>query len=238
MCTGIELALAAAALSAAGTGASLYGKAQEGKAMNSAANAELQRQEAYQQKGRDIFQQSLAQNTQPVANTQIAKGTQDAQQQYAALNSPTNVKPDFGTGSASQNNVVNSASQAKVANAGNALAPLQGMSDWQTQQAIGNLMANSALGQNASFASSSQNVLPYELEQAQNSQSGLTGVGSLMNTAGGLLGLYGMTMPAAATGSFAPAMNNGVWASMSPFQQYSSLPGNILTSGMSTLPPF
>ncbi len=196
------LTIAGIATMLAGTGMSEYAGFSENQAMNNAAGAELERQRGYQQKGIGEFEQSLAQSTPAAAQQQRQAGTQSAMNEYqkmAQVPSPTT--QSYGDPSATQNKINQAGSQATVAGRGAAAAPMQGVQDWQLQQYIKDLQANSGLQQNMLNAQRSEQVLPLELQQAQQSMQGLSGIGSLVSTAGGLMGLYGAlnAVPSAAT---------------------------------------
>ena len=211
--------------------------------MNAAAGNELQRQNQFNQKGKGIFEQSLAQSTPQQATEQQTQGAQAALQQYAKVNAVPGGQASYGAGDPTKNAINEVGAKGKLSATGQATAPMQGVSDWQMHQYIKDLQAKTALNQNAVFARQSESVLPLELAQARNKDSALSGIGGLAQTAGGLMSLYGILNPALAGASaapFAPGMNAGTsaFASQAPFMQSAMLPPNLLNSSISTLPPF
>ena len=193
MCTGLEIAGIATAL--AGTGASEYAGISEKNAMNSAANNELARQQQYNQQGQKAFQQSLQQSTPQAVQGQLNTGAEQAVKAYGALQQ--NQVPGQGlTAGMTQPNsgavaAENSLIGGRTGQSNAAASKLQGYGNYNTQQYLGNLAANTQLGQIGNFARQSESVLTLELQQAQNSQSALAGIGSLGQTVGGLMGLFG-----------------------------------------------
>lgn len=195
--------IAALGLGLGGAGVDMYANNQVRNKMNSDTSAELARQKQYQNQASNVFDQSLNKSTPQAANQQIGQG----QQQLAGLiNQVQGVPlsasmPSFGdTNSQTQ--------QAKQGMSNKAASTLGGYGNFGLQQNIKDLQANSQLGLISGQARQSANVLPYELQQAQNSEQGLQSIGSLMSMAGMLAGLGGMMMPA---GAALPASQTGAW---------------------------
>lgn len=184
-----ELVLLGLALSAAGAGAQIAGAQQSQSAMNTALGNELQDQAAYQKQASNVFQNSLSQSTPKAAQDQMLQGQQLAQAQYQKLeNTPltgTAAPAAFGSQGAQDINV----GQKQLSNT--AQANLQGYSEWDLQQAIKDLTAKGQLGVIGGLAQNRAQILPYQLQVAQQAGGDLTGIGSLLGAAGGVVGGIG-----------------------------------------------
>lgn len=203
MCTGAELAIAGLLASGAGTGLQMNAASQERQAMNDAVAQQLAQQQQFQQKGQAELQQSLAQNTPQAVKQQQAAGTTAAQQEYSKVNAiPLTVSS--GAAPSFRDAIVGDTAGARTSLMNKEAAPLQGYSDQQVQQWINNLQSNTALRQNAALSQLAASTLPIQLQAAQNSQSGMAGLGSLLSSAGGLVGLYGTTLPKTAATAISP----------------------------------
>lgn len=184
-------------LTAAGTTAGVVSSTQEKNAMNSKAEAELTRQQNYAKQGQNVFEQSLSKSTPQAVAGQQGAGAQRALQEYTKLQS--NQVPGSANGVGQINapnqlaNTEDAIVRGKVNQQNEAGSVLQGYNASGLQQGIKDERARANLGQIGAFAQGSSNALPLELSQAQNSWSGLSGLGSLLNSAGGLLGIYGAT---------------------------------------------
>jgi hypothetical protein len=178
-----------------GTGLGLYSAFKTKDAMNDVLNAELARQRGYQQTGQRELDAAVAQASPEAYKRQIATGAQDARQSYQQaqplLNASGFVTPTMQKGAS------DSRAGSDIRRSQEAGAQMQGYNDAAVQQAIEQLKAKTRLAQNAQFAANSEAVLPAELQSASQKYSGLASLGSLAGTAGGLLGLYGLTRPAA-----------------------------------------
>ena len=212
--------IAALALMGGGAGASMAAGAKERSAMNAATQAELQRQQGFAQHGQNLFQQSLGQSGTPVANQQVQQGNQqvmEATQNAARVPFGNSVAPLPGAG----NSLASAALDASLGRSQNANAALQGYSNYGFQQGLKDQSIGSQLGVLNNQARSSASVLPYEVQQASTSQSGLNSLGQLMSIAGMLTGLYGLTSaPTASASSLASpgafdasATGTGAWGS-------------------------
>lgn len=192
-----------------GTGASVASSQIEKGNMNDAAKAELMRQQDYAKQGQNVFEQSLSQSTPDAVKSQMDKGSQQALQEYTKLQNG-NQLPQL----ANANAQINPSKQynatedtlvgAKTGASNTANAVLQGYNSSDVLQGIKNLQARSQLGQIGSFSNASSSVLPLELQAAQGSASGLAGIGSLLQSSGGLASTYGaVNKPATSNFNFA-----------------------------------
>lgn len=188
-----------AAVSAAGAGVQEAGVAQSNRAMNNTINDELTQQAEYQKQGQQVFQQSLQQSSPQSTQQQMQQGQQLAQNQYQKLEAAplSTGNAPFQSGAPSYQAEV----QGRTQNSNASQAALQGYSEWDLQQAIKDLSANSQLGIINRNAAGAASILPYQMQQASHAGDALSGVGSLLGSAGGLVGLYGATsgLGAAAT---------------------------------------
>jgi hypothetical protein len=168
--------------------------------MNAAAAAELERQQGYQKRASSTFQESLGQSTPEAAQRQIGQGSEQALREYQTLaNAPLSVSAASQNVAPTQNSTVDTArNQQYDKMMGGLNAANQGYGNYTLQQYLKNLQAGSQLGIIGSEAQASSGVLPLELQDASQSWSGLQGIGSLLQAAGGLMGLYGAVNPSLA----------------------------------------
>lgn len=182
----------AAAASIIGTGLSVAGAETAKSRMNSAANAELERQAQFQKQSTALFRQSLGQSTPQAAQTQLGQGQTAAQAELAKV-----AQQPLGLAMPTQQqtgNVVGTKEQgARSKLMTQAVAPNLGYSEYGLQQSIQNLLNQQRLALIGQQSGMSAGVLPIELAQAQQSGSTLSGIGSLLSTAGYLGGMYGAT---------------------------------------------
>jgi hypothetical protein len=183
--------LVALGLMGAGLGASEGASVMEGRAMNSKAQNELARQRAYQHRGMGVFNQSLGQSTPQAAQQQIGQGQRQALQSSQMSALPLMALPSAPNEPFSS--VANAASGAESNRAIGSNAALQGYSNYGLQQYLKDLSAGSQLGLISNQAQQSENVLPVELQQASQSQQGLSSLGQLLSAAGMLTGIGSMT---------------------------------------------
>jgi len=90
-------------------------------------------------------------------------------------------------------------------------AQLQGYSNVPLQQGLNNMNANNQLGVISQNAGDWASILPLQLQQASQSEAGLSGLGSLLSTAGGVVGLSGL--------------GSSPVQSMTPWSQVGNYPG-------------
>lgn len=234
------LALAGLAASAAGTGVSMSAQAAARDEANRKTQQELQRQRGFQQQGKQQFAASLGKSGSDVAQKQIDTGTQQHLAEYQKAQAlPTAISQPTQLDQPSQN-LHQQAESAYVGQQGQARAQLGGYSEWDLQQWIKNLRAQQQLGQVQNFARGSQNVLPYELEQAQHSQDTMQGIGTGLSAlgalGGGVSGIWGAANAAKAAAAAAQA--GQVASASEPFLAYypslvGSLGGVVNGMGMS-----
>lgn len=221
-CTGLEIAGLVA--SVAGSGLGVLSSSQAKDNMNQAANAELMRQQDFAKKGKNVFEQSLQESTPDALAKNRQAGALQAVQEYQKLQGAQ--APQLGLLSEGQvnpneraNATENTIVGAQTARSNNANAALQGWNTSDVAQSIKDLQARGRLGQIGAYSNQSASLLPLELNAAQHSEDGLTGLGSLLNTAGGLASTYGSVQPPASNFNFASTMQpaqgipfNNMWA--------------------------
>lgn len=190
--------IAGLVLGGAGAGVNAYAGERTHGAMNSAVNQEMARNRGYQQQGQQVFQQSLDQSTPQAAKQQIGQGQQqlagliqNAQAVPLSASMPSNTLGDSGVNAQAQ--------QAKTNMSNTAASNYGGYSNYGLQQYLKDMQAQNQLGVINQNARGWANVLPAQLQDAQNSQQGLQALGSLLGTAGLVTGL-GSAMSAPATG--------------------------------------
>ena len=218
---GTIVEIAGAALALGGAGTEMYANNQVRNKMNNLTGQELTRQKQYQNQASDVFNQSLSKSTPQAANQQIGQG----QQQLAQLINQVQGVP-LSASMPSFGDVNSSSQQAKQGMSNTAASNLGGYSNYSLQQRLKDIAAQSQLGVISGNARQSSNVLPYELQQAQNSEQGLQSAGSIMSDVGMLAGLGGMGMGmsaaapatsgldywgAAPAGSYGNMWQNGKW---------------------------
>jgi hypothetical protein len=220
MCTGLEIAALAAM--AGGTGMGMAASSMEKGAMNQATQDELNRQQEYARKGQAAFEKSFEQSTPEAVAAQQAAGATKAAQEYTKLQNQDvlgkGLQSQWGAVSPNEQLVAteNALVGGRVGQQNTAAARLQGYGQSALDQQLKDQEARTQLGQISQFAQASQNVLPLELQAAQNSQAGLAGAGQLLTTAGSLAGLYGMMSPAAAPGALTSGQGAAFQAGFGP----------------------
>ena len=192
-------ALVGLGLMGAGTGLSEWGNVRAQGAMESAAQNELARQRGYQQRATGVFNQSLSQSTPQAAMQNIGQGQQQylsAMRQAALpqLGLPSNVANLPGS------NIVDTGEKARAAQTLGAASDLGGYGNYELQNRLNSLNTWPQLNIIGNEAQQSANVLPLELQQASQSQTGLQSIGQLLNMAGMMTGLYGLTQAPAGAG--------------------------------------
>lgn len=203
-------------ISALGTGLSMTANTEEQNSANKAAENEINLQNQFAQQGKNVFENSLSQSTPQAVQKQINQGQQTAANQYAALQSQglpgaslnTESNPQPQQSQATENAQVG----AKIGQQNAASAALQGYNASDVAQYIKDLQAKTQLGQIGTFAQQSENTLPAQLQQALQSQSTLSGIGSLLSSLGNLGGIYG-------------AINSGGMSGVTPMSQVGNYGG-------------
>ena len=184
-------AIIGTAASLAGTGASVAAASAQQDEMDKAVRQQLLQQKGFQKRGTELFQASQQKSTPRAAQQQIGQGEEKAKQLYAQLQSvpmATLASPSVTPANAAVD-TQRQAEYGRVIGAPN--AALQGLTDYNLQQWIKNLQAQTGLGVNSLLSQNAASVLPYRIQDASTSQQGLQGLGSLLSTAGNLAGMYG-----------------------------------------------
>lgn len=193
------------ALSAAGTVAQSSAASATRSAEDKATDSQLQQQLALQGKATQQFNQNLPGNTVQSAQQQIGNSAGNSKQLYAAAQAqPTQTSANPLT----LNPVVQARFDAGTQNQGNASAQNAGYSQWGVNQAIQNMLAGQQLGLINNQSQSLANTLAPNLNQAGQSQAGLTGLGSILGTLGTAVGVGGTL--GAKQGLFGTAAAKGV----------------------------
>lgn len=187
-------ALVGLALAGVGAGISEKASSDERDSMNNVMNQEQAQQQQYQKQATSVFNNSLANSTPAKANQQIGQGANQALQEYTKLQASPLSSATSPLGlSTPQGAIVNSATQANRALQNQSAAGLQGYNNWNTQQNVSNTLSNANLGLISGQAQQAAAYLPQELSLAQNSEQGLAGLGSLLGSAGQLVGVGSAT---------------------------------------------
>ena len=192
--------LAGLAVSLAGTGAQMAASADEKDKMNKATDAELSRQQDIQKKATNVYQQNLEHQGAAPFKQESDAGTNRILQQYQQLQA---VPLQLGqTKGAEQNyGMVNNQNQAARQTMSNqASAPLFGYQNALAGMGNRDILTNANLGLLGNESQASQAVLPLELQSASQADAGLAGLGSLLGTAGSLMGMAGATQAGPAAG--------------------------------------
>lgn len=194
-------------LAAAGAGMQIAGARKSERAMERSIEGEIKRQRGYRDEAMQAYQQSLEQSGAGVAQQQIGQGEATRAAAYKRLE-----QIPLGTPSNTQA-PIESTTAGKVAgkkeqNIAGAQASFMGLSEWQLQQLIKNMRARQRLGLIGTVSADSASVNPYEVQHASQAGDTLSGIGSLLGTAGSLVGMYGMGAPgaAASVGTAVPSM--------------------------------
>lgn len=179
------------ALTAAGTAASSVANSEATSAENKATDNQLSQQQALQKKATGLFNQNLPGNTQQAAQSQIGSANTQLQNQYkqAALAPLTPTANPINVSPVVQARADQSTQQQGAANAQN-----QGYSQWGVNQAIQNMLAGQQIGLVNNQASQLYGTYGANMNQAAQSSSGLSGIGSILGTLGTAVGVGGNTL--------------------------------------------
>lgn len=182
------LPLIAAAASVAGTGLSMAGAQEARDAANRATSQELERQRKLQVQAEQQYAMARNQATPEQAASTISGAANQRQQDYQQIQGlPLSYsQPGTQIGKA----VVNARDAANLNLSNRARAALSGYDQWLLNRQIEQQQTGNLLGVTAGLARSSGNVLPIELGAAQHAGDTLSGVGSLLGTAGSAMGSY------------------------------------------------
>ena len=178
------LPLLGLALAAAGTGVSMTAAESAKKAANNQLLQQLNKQREYQKRATPIFEQSLSSSQPEEVQSYL---NQDSQTNKQLLNFVQNTMPS----STRENPLERVRSNAAINQQNQANAALQALRNFSTQQFLQNRDTSNQLGVVSGLSAASAQNSPYLINQAMQSQSGLSGIGSLMSTAGGLTALAG-----------------------------------------------
>jgi hypothetical protein len=184
--------------------------------MNDVMAQQLAAQKKLQQRGQQVFGESLKQSTPQAAQQQIAQGSSQLlnaarQAQAVPLGLPTNA-----TTSADQQ-----ANQARAGLDAQAMADFGGYGQFGQQQALKDREVSSQLGFLNDQSRYNASMLPGELQAAQHEYAGLQGIGSLLGTVGQLGGLAGQMglFSAPSTAGFGQAATNSMTSPWGMFGQ-------------------
>lgn len=159
-------------------------------AMNDAVKRELLRQSGFQRKATGAYEQSLGQSTPQAAQKQLGQGQQQALAEYQKVQAvPLSVSSPVQPGAKDQ------ITQSSRNNAYSDLmakrnAENQGYGNFGLQQYLKDLTANQQIGAIGNMAGRSQGILPYEVQAASQSWGGLHALGTALQAAGSLAGIY------------------------------------------------
>lgn len=183
---GVET-IAGLAASLIGAGLSASAASSEQNAQNNAVKQELLRQQGFAQQGQKVFANNLAASTPQATQSGIQTG---ANQAANAVQLARAVPLSLGQSvSIPGQDSYSQATSARTALSDQANAANQGYNQFAVQQALRNLLSNQQLGVIGQASQSSGGILPYEVQQAGQSSAGQAGLGSLLSSLGGVLGL-------------------------------------------------
>lgn len=221
---GVDDALVAGmALSLAGTGASIAGNQEAQGAMDSAREAEMQRQQGYQKQGAKRLAQSLQESTAP-RNSKVLNQEADArnaayQQLQQSAPMAVSATPPTPNRTVTTNTPAGEAA-ARSSTATNAWTRLANESasknaaygDWGLQRGIEQGRAAQEQEVINNKARGSLSVLPIEMEQASHAGDAMQTVGTVASALGSIGMMYGATVPTVAATEAAPATGAGAGA--------------------------
>jgi len=197
MCNPVIFALA---LTAAGSAAQAAGARKAAKAMAGARTAESIRQKGFQDQANAVVDDSLNKSGKDATD----KGMADAAAQRAAASDAavadvrapreatgTNLAGDQTANAvmASEGDVAAAKNLGYATQQGRAKANLLSFNDVTFNNAINNVKAGQKLNTVGNFMRGSSNVLPIELEAASQKGEGLKTLGTMLSTAGSVVGM-------------------------------------------------
>lgn len=185
-------------LSALGTGAQMASRAQEKGAMEDAVKAQMAKQKQYQQEAASVYQKNLQRQGEAPATANVQKGANQALQRYQQVQ---NVPLSLGAVNAPKitTQADKGVTTARQGMSNEQQAALQGYGDWLQGLQLGNVEAGRGLGLVGNMAQGWANLLPSQLQDAQQSYAGLESLGGLMQGAGSALGMWNATQPLGAS---------------------------------------
>lgn len=181
-------ALIALAATAAGTGLQMDANRRAGQAMNDRTADELRRQRRYQQESDPVFHRSLAESSPAATQRQMDEG---AAARLAAMQAVSAVPQTFSPLETPSESQV-AGTNAQLMQQALARAKVGGYSDWDLRQWIKDLKARQELATISQFANRSNEVLPYELQDAARSSSTESALGGLLSQAGMMTMMMGL----------------------------------------------
>jgi hypothetical protein len=208
MCDPLSASLA---MTAAGTYAQYEGQKKANDAMGKAGLEELNRQKGFREQSTTAFNESLGKNSAQSTN----KSMEEQYNRYkGAAEGNITAAAATGAGITSKGDtpqIVSDEGAARSFTARN--SAIQNARN----SAMANAFGNSMIGTNfenarslqdqamlANFMKGSASVLPYETQAASHAGDNLKGIGTGLNTAASILGMYGAMQPATAAAA-APA---------------------------------
>ncbi len=184
--------IAGLALAAAGTGVSMANARATQRRMNEVVRSQIAAAEEYQKPASTEFQRSLGETGAEASKRALAQGQEEALGGYQDVQS---MFPSTAPSPILSNEIVNTRNAARIGQANQANAALQGYGNLTLQQILANQRAQQNLGVISGLAGSQSAITPYLLQGAQNQGQDLAAVGSLLGTAGSLAGVYGSLAP-------------------------------------------
>jgi hypothetical protein len=197
MCYPVAIALA---LTAAGSAAQAAGARRAAKAMAGARTAESIRQKGFQDQADSVVAESLNKSGKDATDVGMkeaaAKRAADADAAVGEVRAPVEAVGENIAGDQSINQVM--ATEEDVARnknlgyatqQGRAKADLLSFNDITFQNAINNIRAGQQLNTVGNFMRGSSNVLPIELEAASRKGDNLKTLGTVLSTAGSVVGM-------------------------------------------------
>lgn len=200
------IAALGALASLAGTGVSIAAARQARDRMNDVVRQQLQAAQGFQEQATPEFGRSLGSSGAVSARRDLVGGEQTALQGYRDIQGlPPTTAPSPFLG----DSLVNVRTRARIDQANEAQAALQGYQNLALQQALANQRAQQNLGVISGLAGSRAEITPYLLQGAQQQGQNLAAVGSLLGTAGSLAGVYGQLYPYLKNPNSPPAGGEG-----------------------------
>ena len=183
------VALIGSAVSLAGAGAGVAASEGAASAENNAVSNSLQQLQALQNKSTPIVEDQLKASSPKAATADIQTGQQKALGDYYSAQSAalTGTSPQSGSSSS----ITSAETGAKEKAYTQADANVQGYSNLGQQWQLSDQAARNLLGNITAQGQSVESALPASLAYAKNSTAAEAGIGSLMQTAGGLAATYG-----------------------------------------------
>ncbi len=192
MCVQALPAIIGAVASAAGTGVSIAAAKASQERMNRAVRDQITAAEGFQRQATPEFKRSLGDSGADAAKRALAIGQESALRGYREVQSSF---PSTAPSPILSDALVNARTQARIGQANQSQAALQGYGNLTLQQILANQRAQQNLGVISGLAGSRSAITPYLLQGAQQQGQSLAAVGSLLGTAGSLAGVYGSLYP-------------------------------------------